>query len=184
MRFSYKNSQRKYILTALGIPLSLLALSTPVLFLIKQNLAAILILVAYVFFILYIILTGKRKLYQQSKDFEKWKNEAHQIKVSLLDYTIQSNSWVDEIVVNKDWRIQAFNQLTGNADRNLEKIARNPNYVNLNLDLEGEPYQHRFYIDKDVTTLKVLLELKAATWVYIDKNDATKKYVDLEFLYH
>lgn len=125
----------------------------------------------------------KKKQKSNDQSFETWKTQAKKIKVSLLNYTIKSNSWVDEIEIKQDWKIQAFNQFTGNADKNIKKVARNPNYVQLILDLEGEPYHHQFTIDKDATTLKVLLELKQETWVYIDPNDPSKKYVDLDFLY-
>lgn len=124
----------------------------------------------------------KKSRKKDEVNLEMFKNNADKILVSLEDYTIKSNSWTDEIVVNNSKYIGAWNQISGNPDKNIQKIARNPNCVYLKLKYNGNIENYNFYIEKDRQTLEILLGLKKETYLYIDKKYPEKKYLDLEFL--
>jgi hypothetical protein len=128
-----------------------------------------------------IIISQKSKNTDQ-KEFESFKANATKIKVSLKDYEIKSNSWTDEIIIARNKYNAAWNQVTGNPDRNIQKISRNVNHVTLKIKYWGKTIDYNFYVEKDTKTLTVLFEVQQETTLYVDRNDPDKKYLDLEFL--
>ncbi len=135
------------------------------------------------FFIMLCILfiAANRKKKTDQKEHEKFKQEAFKVKVNIEDFTIKHNSWTDETIVESG-QIGGFNQMSGNADKNIKYVTQNQNLVCFRISLEGKIIEHQVYLNKDPKAIEMLIIMQKETYLYIDKVDTNKKYLDLEFL--
>lgn len=122
---------------------------------------------------------------QNEKENEKrlinFKNRAEKIKVSVTHYSIKSNSWTEEVNVGGS-RSVLLNHVSGNSDKNIRLEKRFSNVITLKIKYLDKTETYDIASDKSPEILRMLLELKKETILYIDPKDAEQKYLDLEFL--
>ncbi|WP_143542345.1 hypothetical protein [Robiginitalea sediminis] len=92
------------------------------------------------------------------------------IMVNLENLTIYTNSYLEEIEVG-----------SGNRKHN-KQIDINHNVILLEIPYKDRIIPYRVDINMDPTKLKMHLNLKAETELYVDPNNPNNHYLDLRFL--
>ncbi|MFM2224438.1 MAG: hypothetical protein RJA07_640 [Bacteroidota bacterium] len=140
----------------------------------------------------------ENKLELKERELEDFKQKALKINVSLMDYTIKTNTWNDVVVISNHEAIALTDDklMNKNVDDNIiNSFAFSSKYIMHSQNIERSitrisftiPYQESIIIfdatlDKNMETVKMLVEFKKETALYIDKFDRNKNYLDLDFL--
>jgi len=117
----------------------------------------------------------------EKSELEKFKLISDKVKVDLTLAQIKTNNWTDEIIINQK-EYGGLNQLTGNSEKNINKIDRVVNYLTVRAKYRGKTIDYGVNIEMDTDNLKIHLSLNKETILYIDPKNTDKKYLDLEFL--
>lgn len=125
--------------------------------------------------------------FSQEKGNTKWKEKLKRngikIPVDLSKCQIKSNSWVEERERYMNSRVAFWNEVGGDSEMNVEKVESIQSRIEYSLMSNGI-FQTFLSptIAKDETTLRILLELKKETVIYVDRDNFNNYYFDLEFL--
>ncbi|HYV93510.1 MAG TPA: hypothetical protein VE978_17180 [Chitinophagales bacterium] len=110
------------------------------------------------------------------------KETGEKIKVDFSQCEVKSNDYSEERE-RYGPRTQYWNAMAGDAIRNTEVVDVNQSVLIFKNNANGK--EETFVspvIYKDEITIKFLLSEKKETTLYIDKNDRSRYYFDLEFL--
>lgn len=110
------------------------------------------------------------------------KKRGKKIKVDLSRCQVMFNSFVEEREINASYRVKGFNAL-GDDRRNVEHIKINKAVLLYEQEIDGK--MQKFYsqtIPIDKMTLNILMDRQKQTYIYVDRNDNTDYYFDIEFL--
>ncbi len=140
------------------------------------------ILSPFVIYYFYDNYKSKRLIKSNNKQLEDFKNRANKIVVNLEDVQIKSNSWTEQKVIDNSY-YAGFNQMAGYDGKNFETITRNFNYVKFKIPHEYGIIEYKAHIPMDTTKLKIYFAIKKQTYLYVDKLDEEKMYLDLDFLF-
>jgi len=140
-------------------------------------------LVILIVLIIGLILGFKSKLRSKSNEskLKDFKSKADKVKIDLTQASIKTNKWTDEIVTDNS-NYAGLNQLTGNSERNIDKIDRTVNSVNVEFKYKGETINHTTNVLMDSDNLKIHLAIQKETILYIDSENYENRYLDLEFI--
>jgi hypothetical protein len=119
---------------------------------------------------------------QAKKWLQNLKSTGIKIPVDLTKCKIKSNSWTEERERYSNPRIAFWNEVGGDADKNIERVENNHSVIEYECEFKGRRQVFLGSISKDETTLRILLELKKETTIYVDRDDVESYYFDLEFL--
>jgi hypothetical protein len=139
------------------------------------------ILTPYIFYIIFPYFLSKNNQINNNTEIERFKASAEKVIVSLENYQVKTNNWTDEIAISNS-KYSGLDQLTGNSERNIKFEHRIVSVLNLKIMYLGKTEEYQIKLEKDPVTIKMLLEIRKETSLYIDKLDPEKKYLDLEFL--
>lgn len=115
-------------------------------------------------------------------EIDKLKVTADKIKVDLNSCEIRSNSYSQQIPKEKDSRSVLLDAMY-DPDSNIRNIEINQAVVIYETDINGQ--REQFYsppINKDAITLSFLLDRQKETYIYVDRDNRSEYYFDLEFL--
>ena len=118
-----------------------------------------------------------------TKSIEELKKFGIKVPVNFDKCLIKTNNWTDEVPRYDNSRVEFWNEIGGDADKNVERVEFNLARIEYTCDINGQ--RKTFVsptISKDETTLKLLLALHKETTIYIDPSDKKRFYFDLEFL--
>jgi len=141
----------------------------------------LIILSIYYFFVL------KSKNKKEAKESNRVKDDliryGDHIKVNLdIDnLKILSNKWQEEIIVDNS-RYAFINNLTGNSDKNVDTIEVIYSAFLIEVPYKGEKFEILVNTLLDSVTLKMKLTIQKETSLYIDRNNQSRYYLDLDFL--
>lgn len=119
---------------------------------------------------------------KHQKEFEDFKARAVKIKIDLQNITIKSNQWTEEVVINNS-KYAGLNQLSGHPERNLKSVTHSLNNLIFEVVYKGQKIRINEEVRMEPKSLEMLLAVKEETLLYIDPNDLSYYYLDLEFLY-
>ncbi|WP_461533116.1 hypothetical protein [Sinomicrobium sp.] len=117
----------------------------------------------------------------KKSDLEKFKEKADKIKVNLTDLDIVSNSWTETTEVYNSGYTK-YGEYVEKAKDNTKEVAREVNYIRIQVPYKGQTVNYDLNIPMDATTLKMHFVIQKETILYIDPKNPDKKYLDLEFL--
>jgi preprotein translocase subunit SecG len=105
------------------------------------------------------------------------------ISVDLTRCNVKSNNWTAEVARHNNSKIVLLNEMSGHPDKNIEKIDSNVSRIEYTCSFKGQSKTFVSpIIEKDSTTLKILLEIQKESAIYIDRDDERYYYFDLEFI--
>jgi hypothetical protein len=163
----------------LGLIIIVVAVKTSVYNFYLLGTGILLILISLVFY----FMTGSSgNENQERKWLEKLMSTGIKIPVDLTECKIKSNSWIEESERYSNSRVAFWNEVGGDADKNIERVENNHSVIEYECEFKGRKQIFRGSISKDETTLRILLELKKETIIYVDRDDIENYYFDLEFL--
>jgi hypothetical protein len=163
----------------LGLIIIVVAVKTSVYNFYLVGTGILLILISLVF---YFMAGSSGNENQERKWLAKLKSTGFKIPVDLTKCKIKSNSWIEEKDRYSNSRIAFWNQVGGDADKNLERVENNHSVVEYECEFKGRKQIFLGLASKDETTLRILLELKKETTIYVDRDDVDNYYFDLEFI--
>jgi hypothetical protein len=111
------------------------------------------------------------------------KETGEMINVEFADCEIKSNNYTEERERYRNSKIQAWNAIGGDADKNVKQVDIHQSVIVYNHKQNGEV--ETFYsrvIPKEKITLMFLLSSKKNITLYVDRDDRTRYYFDLDFL--
>jgi hypothetical protein len=124
-----------------------------------------------------------RKVRQNLKaEINNFKLTADKIKVDLNNCKIRANNYTEQVEVVKNYKAQAFDALY-DSSKNIANVNINQAVLIFETDKYGE--KERYFsptIYKDEVTLRFLLDRQKETYIYVDRDNRSKYYFDLEFL--
>jgi len=129
--------------------------------------------------------TSKVKLpeFDMLQQIEDLKLNGEKIKVEFSKCEIKSNGYTEERERYSDYRIQAWNVLAGDSDKNVELVDINQSRIIFHHEINGNTETFiSGIIPKDQITLSFELDEKKETTLYVDRNNRENFYFDLEFL--
>jgi hypothetical protein len=125
--------------------------------------------------------SGNKK--EKQNAIKAFKRNADVIEVNLSECVIKSNSWTEEKERYSNYRVQAWNTLGGDSEKNIEKVTYNSSTITYKTNYKGqEQIFESGTVGKDEITVSMLLEHQGKTKIYIDRLDPDNYYFDLEFL--
>jgi hypothetical protein len=124
-----------------------------------------------------------RKARQNLKaEINNFKLTADKIKVDLNNCKIRANNYTEQVEVVKNYKAQAFDALY-DSSKNIANVNINQAVLIFETDKYGE--KERYFsptIYKDEVTLRFLLDRQKETYIYVDRDNRSRYYFDLEFL--
>lgn len=115
-------------------------------------------------------------------ELDRFKLTADKIKVDLNSCKIRSNSYSQQIPETKDSRSMLLDAMY-DSNSNIRNVEINQAVVIFETDINGQREQFISPpINKDAITLSFLLDKQKETYIYIDRDNRSKYYFDLEFL--
>jgi hypothetical protein len=163
----------------LGLIIIVVAVKTSVYNVYLLGTGILLIIISLVF---YFMAGSSRSDDQARKWLENLKSTGIKIPVDLTKCKIKSNTWVEERERYSNSRIAFWNEVGGDADKNIERVKNNHSMIEYECEFKGRRQLFLGSISKDETTLRILLELKRETIIYVDRDDPENYYFDLEFI--
>lgn len=141
----------------------------------------LLMAIPIIVYILHVRLSDRETPYV--KHLKDLKHTGIKISVDLTQCKVKSTSWTMEVGKYDNPRIELLNELSGNEEKNIEKIEANLSRIEYTCDFSG---RSRTFLSptiaKDNVTLRILLEMQQETSIYIDRDDTKYYYFDLEFI--
>lgn len=110
------------------------------------------------------------------------KQKADKVRVDLSVCEIKTNSYSEQVDKVKNYKAKAFDPLY-DSDKSIENINSNEAVLIFETEKYGE--KEHYYspvIYKDEITLRFMLDKQKETYIYIDKENRSNYYFDLEFL--
>jgi len=115
------------------------------------------------------------------KRIEKLKQEGQRIEIDLDKVKINSSSWQEKVITDNT-QYAGLNDAVGRGDRNFKLVKRTLNQISLKKTYKGRTIAYRESIKMDTDNLRIHFALKKKTNLYIDQDDKSNMYLDLEFL--
>jgi hypothetical protein len=117
------------------------------------------------------------------RELEEFKSIARKVNVPLQDCKVLSNSFVQDELKSHNWRIQALDSLSGDGMSNVRQVNVQQSQLVYRIPEGQVNYDYAssvIYMER--TTLLMKIEMQKETTLFIDGNDRSKYYFDLEFL--
>ena len=115
-------------------------------------------------------------------EIDSFKLTADKIKVDLNSCEIRSNSYSQQISKAKDSRSMLLDAMV-EPNLNIQNIEINQAVLVFETDILGQREQYiSATIYKDPATLSFLLDKQKETCIYVDRDNRSNYYFDLEFL--
>ncbi|WP_010516978.1 hypothetical protein [Croceivirga radicis] len=118
---------------------------------------------------------------ENEKRIKNLKQDGLKIEIDLNKVKINSSSWQEKIITDNS-QYAGLNEVVGRGDRNFKLVNRTLNQISFKKTFMGRTITYRESIKMDTDNLKIHLVLKKKTILYIDPDDRTNMYLDLEFL--
>ncbi|MBW1296356.1 MBL fold metallo-hydrolase [Aquimarina litoralis] len=130
------------------------------------------LLILLPFGIWFLIVKIKERKAENESEIEKQKliQNGDKVVVNLNDIEIRNNSWNQELIIGE-----------GKHQR-IEHRDINYNYIELEIPYRNQKIKYNLHIDMDLTKLKMHFAIKEQTYLYVDSNDISNTYLDLDFL--
>lgn len=116
---------------------------------------------------------------------QKWiddlKKNGYQVEVDLAECELKSNSW-RSIESRYSDKVQMLNAFGGDSEINVKYVDHQWTNISFIRKFNGLEFIFSGAVPKDIQTVRILLEMKGNTTLYIDKSNFEVYYFDLEFL--
>jgi len=124
----------------------------------------------------------KRVIKDLSVEINNFKLTADKIKVDLNNCKIRINNYTEQVEKVKSYKAQTFDAFY-DSSKNIENVNINQAVLIFETDKFGQ--RAKYFsptIYKDEITLRFLLDRQKETFIYVDRDNRSKYYFDLEFL--